>query len=145
MAQAMDIEYVVLDHVSLVVSGLTDSELGSERRALDVIMTRLRSLVEETGIALILVSHLKRPEGKGHEEGATVSLAHLRSSASIAQLSDIVCGLERSQQDPDPDKAHLTTLRVLKNRFSGETGIAGHIHYDTTTGILTDADKENPF
>ena len=148
MAQAMDIEYVVLDHISLVVSGLTDSDLGGgggERRALDVIMTRLRALVEETGIALILVSHLRRPEGKGHEEGATVSLAHLRSSASIAQLSDIVCGLERSQQDPDPEQQHTSTLRILKNRFSGETGIAGHIHYDKETGILTDADKENPF
>lgn len=146
MAQAMDISYVVLDHISIIVSGTSDSDLGGggERKALDVIMTKLRALVEETGIALILVSHLKRPEGnRGHEEGVTVSLSHLRGSASLAQLSDIVCGLERSQQDPE--EQHITTLRVLKNRFSGETGVAGHIHYDTETGILTDADKENPF
>jgi twinkle protein len=144
MAQAMDVSYVVLDHISLVVSGLSDSDLGSERKALDVIMTRLRALVEETGIALILVSHLKRPEGnRGHEEGVTVSLSHLRGSASLAQLSDMVIGLERSQQNPE--EQHITTLRVLKNRFSGETGIAGHIHYDTNTGILTDADADNPF
>lgn len=144
MAQAMDIEYIVLDHISIVVSGMTESEMGNERKALDVIMTRLRALVEETGIALILVSHLKRPEGRqGHEEGVAVSLSHLRGSASLAQLSDLVIGLERNQQDPE--KQHLTTMRVLKNRFSGETGIAGYLDYCTKTGILTDSDKENPF
>ena len=32
-------------------------------------MTRLRSLVEETGVGMILVSHLRRVDGnKGHEK-----------------------------------------------------------------------------
>ena len=36
---------------------------------------------------LILVSHLKRPEGKGHEEGARTSLGQLRGSAAIGVAS----------------------------------------------------------
>ena len=36
---------------------------GDERRAIDNIMTRLRSLVEETGAGLVLVSHLRRIDG----------------------------------------------------------------------------------
>tara|TARA_R100001594_G_scaffold148645_2_gene204327 strand:- start:717 stop:2327 length:1611 start_codon:yes stop_codon:yes gene_type:complete len=144
MAQAMDVEYIILDHISIVVSGMQESDMGNERKAIDVIMTRLRALVEETGLALLLVSHLKRPEGrKGHEEGVAVSLSHLRGSASLAQLSDMVVGLERDQQDPE--EKHLTTMRVLKNRFSGETGIAGWLNFDPDTGILSDSDKENPF
>ena len=143
MAQAMDIEYVVLDHVSLVVSGLTDSELGSERRALDVIMTRLRSLVEETGIALILVSHLKRPEGnRGYEDGLAPNLSALRGSAALSQLSDIVCALSRNLQGEDK---HTTTLSVLKNRFSGDTGVASQLEYCIQTGRLTETELPEEF
>ena len=41
-------------------------------------MTRLRSMVEETGAGIILVSHLRRVDGnKGHENGIEVSLSHL--------------------------------------------------------------------
>jgi twinkle protein len=92
--------------------------------------------VEELGIGLILVSHLKRPEGKGHEEGAQTSLSQLRGSGAIAQLSDIVIGLERNQQDEK--QQHLTCVRVLKNRFSGETGIACYLRYSPETGRLTE-------
>jgi twinkle protein len=99
-------------------------------------MTYLRTLVEETGVGLFLVSHLRRPEGdKGHEQGAKTSLSQLRGSHSIAQLSDMVIGLERDQQGKNPN---VTTLRVLKNRFSGETGLAGYLEYDRDTGRLAE-------
>jgi twinkle protein len=100
-------------------------------------MTAMRSLVEELGCGMILVSHLKRPEGKGHEEGAQTSLAQLRGSAAIGQLSDIVIGLERNQQDPK--NKNVTCVRVLKNRFSGETGLATALQYDKDTGRLIES------
>ena len=66
---------------------------------IDTTMTKLRSLVERTGIALFLVSHLKRTSSdQNHEEGARVTLGQLRGSAAIAQLSDACIGLERDQQ-----------------------------------------------
>ena len=133
MAKAMDVDYVVLDHLSIIVSGQGD---GDERRMIDNTMTKLRALVEETNLGLILVSHLKRPEGKGHEDGAATSLAQLRGSAAIAQLSDMCIGLERNQQDAE--NKNRTTLRVLKNRFSGETGVACHLLYDKETGRLSE-------
>lgn len=136
LAVAMQCDVIVLDHISIAISGLEDID---ERRALDVMMTRLRSLVEETGVALIVVSHLKRPEGKGHEEGAKTSLAQLRGSAAIAQLSDIVIGLERNQQGEDPNR---TNVRVLKNRFTGETGLACSLIYDRETGRLSESSFE---
>ncbi|MGL5917859.1 MAG: DnaB-like helicase C-terminal domain-containing protein [Cetobacterium sp.] len=131
LAHGCGCKWIILDHLSIVISGQAD---GEERRLIDNTMTALRGLVEELGIGMILVSHLKRPEGKGHEEGAVTSLAHLRGSASIAQLSDAVVGSERNQQDPL--YAHVTTLRGLKNRYSGETGIAGYLSYDVKTGRL---------
>jgi twinkle protein len=130
--------YIFLDHLSIVVSGL---ESGDERRFIDNTMTQLRSLVEELNFCLILVSHLKRPDGRAHEEGACTSLAQLRGSAGIAQLSDLVIGLERNQQDEDrPD---IMIVRVLKNRWSGETGVACSLSYCRETGRLSEISMED--
>ncbi len=133
MVTGCNCEYIFLDHLSIVVSGL---ESGDERRYIDNTMTKLRSLVEEVKCALILVSHLKRPDGRGHEEGGLTSLSQLRGSAGIAQLSDMVFGLERNQQDED--LADVTRIRVLKNRWSGQTGIATSLEYDHGTGRMTE-------
>ena len=133
MSQALDVDWVILDHLSIVVSGLGE---GDERRLIDNTMTRLRSLAEECEIGLIVVSHLKRPEGRGHEEGVATSLSALRGSTAIAGLSDMVIGVERNLQDPET--CHVTALRVLKNRFSGETGIACHLKYDKDTGVMSE-------
>jgi twinkle protein len=109
---------------------------------IDNLMTKLRALVEECGIALILVSHLKRPsDGRGHEEGTSTSLAHLRGSAAIAQLSDMVVGLERNQQDTE--HKHLTAIRVLKNRFSGETGVCDNLSFNPITGRMAECNFES--
>lgn len=133
MAKAMGCTHIFLDHLSIVVSGLAD---GDERRIIDNTMTKLRSLVEETKVAMFLVSHLKRPEGRGHEEGAQTSLSHLRGSHAISQLSDAVLGLERDQQGDD---ANCTTVRVLKNRYTGDTGVACHLDYNKETGRLSES------
>jgi twinkle protein len=133
MARGCGCNFIVLDHLSIVVSGIGD---GDERRLIDNTMTQLRALVQELNIGMILVSHLKRPDGKGHEEGAATSLSQLRGSAAIAQLSDMVVGLERNQQDPE--NSNITVGRVLKNRYTGETGIAFALEYNPLTGRLTE-------
>lgn len=135
MIVSLGCKRIFLDHISIVVSGMDADEDGGERKAIDKLMTNLRSLVEETGATMFVVSHLKRPEKKGHEEGAQVSLSQLRGSGAIAQLSDMVIGLERNQQGDNPN---VLTLRVLKNRFCGDTGVSGYLEYDPETGRLKD-------
>ena len=142
MARALDCKWIILDHLSILVSGQED--FGDERKSIDVLMTKLRSLVEETGIGLLLVSHLRRRGGdKGFEEGKEVTLSHLRGSASIGHLSDAVVALERNQQSEDETEANTTTIRILKNRYTGDTGVAAHLYYDKDTGRMTSI--ENPF
>ena len=136
LAKGLDCDFIVLDHISIVVSGL---DTNDERRTIDVLMTKLRSFVQETKVGLIIISHLKKPFGKGYEEGAQTSINSLRGSASIAQISDNVFGLERDQQGEDPD---LVTVRILKNRLSGETGIACYLRYNRDTGRLREVDPE---
>ena len=100
---------------------------------LDSTMTKLRSLVEELKFGILLVSHLKRPinSNRGHEEGLTTSMSQLRGTAGIGQISDIVIGCARNQQSDD--HPNLMTIRVLKNRFTGDTGIATYLNYNSTT------------
>lgn len=135
MIVSLGCKRIFLDHISIVVSGMDADEDGGERKVIDKLMTNLRSLVEETGATMFVVSHLKRPEKKGHEEGAQVSLSQLRGSGAIAQLSDMVIGLERNQQGDNPN---VLTIRVLKNRFCGDTGVSGYLEYDPETGRLKD-------
>lgn len=140
LAKGMDCKWIILDHLSIVVS---DQDVADERKAIDAIMTKLRQLVQETGVGLFLVSHLRRPQGKAHEDGGQISLAELRGSASIAQLSDMVIGLERNQQHEDPEVRNTTTVRVLKNRFSGLTGPACYLYYDIDTGRMIETTNPN--
>ena len=134
LASGLECRIIFLDHLSILLSGLD----GDERRMIDTTMTKLRSLVERTGITLFLVSHLRRSNNDrtSHEEGGRVSLSQLRGSAGIAQLSDQVIALERDQQSDD--ERDIATLRIIKNRYSGETGYAGKIRYNLSTSQFTE-------
>jgi twinkle protein len=133
MAKGLDCKYVILDHISIVIINETD-----ERKAIDMVMLKLRTLVQELGIHLMVVCHLSRPSGTAHEEGASISLKELRGSHSLAQIPDMIFALERNSQAVDEEERNRTLIRVLKNRFSGETGPACMLKWDKPTGRLTE-------
>ena len=139
LASGLETKVVFLDHLSILLSGLE----GDERRMIDTTMTRLRSLVERTGISLFLVCHTTTPQnGQSHEEGGRVQLRSLRGSRSIGQLSDAVIALERDQQSGSERDA--TTVRVLKNRYSGEVGVACQLKYDLETCKFNETKEFDP-
>lgn len=129
MMKGLGCDIIVLDHISIVVSGMDGD---NERTLIDRLMTELRTRVENSGSAMILVSHLKKADGTPHEEGGRVALKDLRGSASIAQLSDIVIGIERDQQDTE--EANTSVPRVLKNRPIGKLGQCAPLQYNEKTG-----------
>jgi twinkle protein len=136
MATQLDCRIFFLDHISIIVSA---QDNGDERKTLDSIMTKLATLCQELDVAIIAVSHLRRPNaGQSHEEGANVKLSDLRGSAGLGQLSDIVIGLERNGQALDPRERNTTTLRIIKNRFSGETGPCCKLLWEKESGLLTE-------
>ena len=140
MALGLETKVIFIDHLSILLSGL----YGDERKCIDKTMTNLRSLVQRTGISLYLVSHLRRT-GVGStsaEEGGRVSLSALRGSHSISQISDNVWGLEANQQ-AEGDRS--TVLRVLKNRYTGDVGVASNLTYNKETCIFEeDSESFNP-
>jgi len=138
MVKALGVTVVVLDHISILVSGLATND---ERKLIDIAMTRLRTeVVQELGVALIIVSHLRRPSGdKGFEGGEKPTLQSLRGSHSIAQLSDMCLSMAVPSETPDSD---TRILSVLKNRWSGQTGWAGNIQFNRDTGRLVEEGSE---
>ena len=133
MATAEGVDVVILDHLTIVVSGLADVD---ERRAIDITCTKLRQVVENTGVGLILVSHLRRPQGVSHEQGQQVSTSDLRGSSAILQLSDLCISAERNQQGDAAERSEMQ-LRILKNRHTGSTGPIDKLLYDENTGRLS--------
>ena len=138
MVKALGVTVIILDHISILVSGLATND---ERKLIDIAMTRLRTeVVQELGVTVMAVSHLRRPSGdKGFEGGETPTLQSLRGSASIAQLSDICISLAVEKDDPHSD---TRILSVLKNRWSGQTGWAGNIQFNRDTGRLVEQGSE---
>ena len=137
MVKAMGCTHIFLDHLSIIVSSMTLNKGVDERRLVDAAVTDLRTLVQELKITLFMVSHLSRPQGTGHEAGGRVQLNQLRSSHSIAQLSDFCIAM-----NVDPDALDHRELVLLKNRFTGEVGPAGRLVYRRDRSRLLEASME---
>ncbi|AWY10469.1 DNA primase/helicase [Pseudomonas phage PFP1] len=132
MVEVEGCKVIVLDHISIVVSAM-DGE-NDERKMIDRLMTKLKTFAKTKNVAVFVICHLKNPDkGKPHEEGRPVTATDLRGSGGLRQLSDTIIAVERNQQGSNPN---LIRFRLLKCRFTGETGIAGYMEYDKTTGRL---------
>nr|WP_320145679.1 DnaB-like helicase C-terminal domain-containing protein [uncultured Anaeromusa sp.] len=133
LAVAEGCKFVILDHISIAISGI---EGENERRIIDNLMTKLAVLTQETGVGIIAISHLRKTDGgksKPHEEGGRITLDDLRGSGALKQLSWTVLALERNQQAQSELERSLILVRVLKCRETGNTGVGGHLWYDKDT------------
>lgn len=132
MVDGLGCRAILLDHISIVVSAMEDN--SDERKIIDRLMTKLKAFAKAKGVLVAVICHLKNPEkGKAHEEGRPVTITDLRGSGALRQLSDTIIALERNQQGDDPN---LVRVRVLKCRFTGETGVACHLKFNRETGWL---------
>lgn len=129
MHYVMAVDYVILDHISIVVSGMS-SEQG-ERKDIDILMTSLRSLVQETGVGVVAVCHIKQMK-----DTDPVTMHSLRGSGSLAQLSDFVVGVEKALDQEGKEIQDTRTVNVLANRYTGMTGQVDTLYYNRNTGRL---------
>jgi twinkle protein len=104
-------------------------------------MTNLATFVEESGMSVVAVVHLKRPpNGLSFNQGRQISLNDLRGSAAIEQLSHNVIAIEGDQQGADPNKRYL---RLLKCREWGDLGLCQALDYVPETGRYIACDGFN--
>lgn len=122
---ALGCKYIVVDHLSIIVS----DQSGDERKQLDEISTKMKTLTMNLDIACICVIHTNRQ-------------GQVRGSAGPEQVSNIVIRLERDKKDPDDWRRNITTLTVEKNRFCGRTGPACYLFYNEVTNRLEELPHE---
>jgi len=122
---ALGCKYIVVDHLSIIVS----DQSGDERKQLDEISTKMKTLTMNLDIACICVIHINRQ-------------GQVRGSAGPEQVSNIVIRLERDKKDPNDWRRNITRLTVEKNRFCGRTGPACWLFYNEVTNRLEELDRE---
>lgn len=130
---AEGVRHFAVDPISALVTGEED-----ERKLLDAIVLQASQLSVELDSCLYLLSHLTRPGiGPSHEEGGQTSLKQFRGSNGIGMFSTFVFGAERNQQAEDESERGITTVRSLKDRYTGNSlGKTSKLHYDSIHGTL---------
>lgn len=122
---ALGCKYIVVDHLSIIVS----DQAGDERKQLDEITTKLKTLTMELDLSVIAVIHTNRA-------------GSIRGSAGVEQLANIVMRLERNKTDPSEWRRNITKVTVEKNRFCGYTGPACYLWYNKDSACLTELEDE---
>lgn len=124
---ALGCKYIVLDHLSIIVS---DQSGGDERKQLDEIATKSKTLCMELDICLIAVIHTNRQ-------------GQIRGTAGVEQLANIIIRLQRDKTEVNEWRRNITTVSVEKNRFCGYTGPACYLWYNKDTARLVELDEES--
>lgn len=124
-----NVVYVFLDHISMVVSGLSGED---ERKAIDYICTRLQMMVKELGFSLIFVSHL-------NDFGQT------RGSRWPVKICDVHIRMERDKLNPDPVIRNTAKLTLIDNRYCGQTGPVCELEFDPSTYLFKEKAANDNF
>lgn len=133
MAVGLGVKHFYLDHLTAL------ADPSKERESLEIITKELALISQELKVIIHVISHLATPEGKPHEEGGRVMLRHFKGSRAIGFWAFFAFGLERNPQHEDPEIAQQTTLRCLKDRYTGRaTGKCITLAYDTNAGLISE-------
>lgn len=122
---ALGCKYIVLDHLSIIVS----DQSGDERKQLDEISTKLKSICMELNIWIGAAIHKSRS-------------GLIRGSMGPEQLANLVIDLDRDKDALDPWQRNVTKMLLKKNRFTGRTGPSSYLFYDSISGRLNELNEE---
>ena len=120
LAKAEGCRVIIIDPIQ---AGVNSSDNG----AIIEFMDTLLKFAKETDVAVVAVSHMRKPST---DDPHDVNEYDLLGSSSISQIAFNTILISRDKLDPDPIKRNATRLLLVKCRRTGETGEAGWIRYD---------------
>jgi len=117
--------------------------------AMDKFMSELLKMAKRHNVWFGVDSHLRKSnqDQSSFEQGAEINEDSLKGSGSLKQISAQIIALERNKAAEDINERTTVKVRVLKDRFGGDTGTAGRYKYDFDDGRLksVSAEKEPDF
>jgi twinkle protein len=123
------VQLIMLDHISLLVSGMKSESGEGERRDIDLLVTNLRSFCERTKATVVCATQLKRKD-KSYSQGADITESDARGSGAIEHISDVVFSLNVNNEEMPYD----AQIKIIKNRITGFKGSVDLISYNPETG-----------
>ena len=134
-------DFIYLDHITIAVSE-TDGHINA---AMDKFMSDLLKVCKRHNVWFGVVSHLRKSnqDQSSFEQGAEISEDSMKGSGSLKQISAQIIALERNKHAESEAERHRVKVRVLKDRFGGDTGTADHYKFSFATGRLSNADPEH--
>ena len=123
LAKAEECDLIIIDPIQAAIDS---SDNGQVINFMDAVL----KFAKETNVAVILVSHMRKPDGK---DPHAVSEYDLLGSSSINQIAFNTILISRDKMAEDPSKKNATKLHLVKCRRTGDTGNAGWLRYDNLT------------
>ena len=117
----------------LVIDPLQAGVSSNTNEVIDDFMDRLLKLAKETNVAIIVVSHMRKPSAS---QPHNVSEYDLKGSGSINQIAFNTILLSRDKMAEDEYAKNSTFVQLVKCRRTGMTGPAGWLYYNQGTGRL---------
>ena len=126
MAVGEDCDVIILDPLHACVR-------SNENGQIDEFMDRCLKLAKETGVSIIIISHMRKPAGKDPHD---VNEYDLKGSGSINQIAFNTILLSRDKLSDDEYTRNSTKVQLVKCRRTGRTGSAGWMYYEESTGRM---------
>lgn len=126
LAKVENCDVIILDPLQCAVN-------SSDNGAIIEFMDTILKFAKETDTCVILVSHMRKPEG---DNPHNVSEYHLMGSSSINQIAFNTILLSRDKMHESASVRNSTKIQLVKARRTGTTGNAGWLRYDVDTTHL---------
>lgn len=122
---ALGCRYIFVDHLSIIVS----DQSGDERKQLDEISTKMKTLTMNLDIAVLCIIHTNR-------------MGQVRGSSGPEKVANVILHLRRGIKDLNDWRRNVMRIDVDKNRFSGRTGPGCYLYFNEMTGRLEELTSE---
>ena len=126
LVKGLDCDVIILDPLQAAVT-------SNENGTIDAFMDKCLKLAKNTGVSIIIVSHMRKPHAKdAHDVGEY----DLKGSGSINQIAFNTILLSRDKMTDDDYARNCTQVQLVKCRRTGRTGVAGWLFYESNTSRL---------
>lgn len=117
-------KFVFIDHIDFLAPKREIRTSDQKRIILRDICSELKTMARELEITIFLIAHVKKVQGRA------VEMQDISEASGIYQLADVVFAISRNKKtqythagDEVKVPTNYSTLRVLKNRITGEQPI----------------------
>jgi twinkle protein len=126
LVKGLDCDVIILDPLQAAVT-------SNENGVIDGFMDKCLKLAKNTGVSIIIVSHMRKPNAKDPHD---IGEYDLKGSGSINQIAFNTILLSRDKMTDDDYARNCTQVQLVKCRRTGRTGVAGWLFYENHSSRL---------